>query len=138
MGATEYVGGGELPKERGYFRFQDLMLLRNRVEDAGLRCEIIGIPEEWTFKIKLGLPGRDEQIESWRRTIENMGAAGFNAILYFFSLRSGKGNYGLRTSEGTLGRGGAKVTSFDYDLMIQRAPTKTKTSGTRRSTVRSR
>ena len=117
MGATEYVGGGELPKERGYFRFQDLMLLRNRVEDAGLRCEIIGIPEEWTFKIKLGLPGRDEQIESWRRTIENMGAAGFNAILYFFSLRSGKGNYGLRTSEGTLGRGGAKVTSFDYDLI---------------------
>ncbi len=117
IGATEFVGGPGLPIERGYYRFQDLMLVRNRVEDAGLRYEATYLPEEWTFKIKLGLPGRDEQIDRWRRTIENMGAAGFRAIVYFFSLRSSIGHYGLRTSRATPGRGGATVTTFDYDLI---------------------
>ena len=117
IGATEFVGSPGLPIERGYYRFQDLMLVRNRVEDAGLRYEVTYLPEEWAFKIKLGLPGRDEQIDRWCRTIENMGAAGFRAIVYFFSLRSSIGHYGLRTSRASPGRGGAKVTTFDYDLI---------------------
>ena len=117
IGATEFVGGPGLPIERGYYRYQDLMLLRNRVQDAGLRYDVTGMPEEWSYKIKLGLPGRDEQIDSWRRSIENLGAAGFGSIVYFFSLRSSIGHYGLRTSRATPGRGGAKVTTFDYDLI---------------------
>ena len=117
IGATEFVGSPGLPIERGYYRFQDLMLLRNRVRDAGLRYDVASMPEEWTYKIKLGLPGRDEQIDSWRRSIENMGAAGFRAIVYFFSLRSSIGHYGLRTSRATPGRGGARVTTFDCDLI---------------------
>ena len=94
------------------------MLLRQRIEDAGLRWAVLdGIPGEWRDKIKLGLPGRDEQIANWCRTLENMGAAGIPTMGYFFSLRSGIGHYGLRTSRSTPGREGAKVTSFDYELI---------------------
>lgn len=117
IGASEFVGGPGLPVDLGYYRYQDLLLLRNRVQDAGLRYDVTGMPEEWTYKIKLGLPGRDQQIDSWRRSIENLGAAGFKAIVYFFSLRSSIGHYGLRTSRATPGRGGARVTTFDYDLI---------------------
>ncbi len=116
IGATDYVGGPpDISRERGYYGFQELMIARNRVEDAGLQWTVAGIPEEWTHRIKLGLPGRDEQITSWHRTIENLGAAGVPVICYFFSLRSSIGHYGLRTSRSTPGRGGAKVTSFDHD-----------------------
>ena len=116
IGATDYVGGPpDISRERGYYGFQELMIARNRVEDAGLQWTVAGIPEEWTHRIKLGLPGRDEQVASWCRTIENLGAAGVPVICYFFSLRSSIGHYGLRTSRSTTGRGGAKVTSFDHD-----------------------
>ncbi len=116
IGASDYVGGPpDISRERGYYGFQELMIARNRVEDAGLKWTVAGIPEEWTHRIKLGLPGRDEQVTSWCRTIENLGAAGVPVICYFFSLRSSIGHYGLRTSRSTPGRGGAKVTSFDHD-----------------------
>ena len=105
-------------QDKDYFGFQDLMLLRKRVEDGGLRWAVFeGIPAEWCHKIKLGLPGRDEQIANWCRTLENLGAVGVPALGYFFSLRSGIGRYGLRTSRTTPGRGGAMVTSFDHDLI---------------------
>ncbi len=116
IGATDYVGGPpDITRERGCYGFQELMIARNRVEDAGLKWTVAGIPEEWTHRIKLGLPGRDEQVTSWCRTIENLGAAGVPVICYFFSLRSSIGHYGLRTSRSTPGRGGAKVTSFDHE-----------------------
>ena len=119
VGATDYIGGGhDMPTDHGHYRFQDLMLMRQRIEDAGLRWAVLdGIPAEWKYKIKLGLPGRDEQIANWRRTLENMGAAGVPALGYFFSPRSSIGHYGLRTSRSTPGRGGAKVTSFDWELI---------------------
>ena len=119
VGATDYIGGGhDMPTDHGYYRFQDMMLMRQRIEDAGLRWAVLdGIPAEWKYQIKLGLPGRDEQIENWRRTLENMGAAGVPALGYFFSPRSSIGHYGLRTSRSTPGRGGAKVTSFDWELI---------------------
>ena len=116
IGATDYVSGPPaISRERGYYGFQELMIARNRVEDAGLKWTVSGIPEEWTHKIKLGLPGRDQQITSWCRSIENLGAAGVPVISYCFALRSSMGNYGLRTSRTTPGRGGARVTSFEYD-----------------------
>lgn len=53
------MGGPGLSLEPGYYRYQDLPLLRNRVPDAGPRYDVPGMPEEWTYKIKPGLPGRD-------------------------------------------------------------------------------
>ena len=116
VGATDYAcGPSHISRERGHYGFQELMIARNRVEDAGLKWTVAGMPEEWTHQIKLGLPGRDRQLTSWCRSIENLGAAGVPVICYFFSLRSAMGSYGLRTSRSTPGRGGARVTSFDRD-----------------------
>ena len=90
------MGSPGLPIKQGYYRNQELLLLRNRVQDARLRYDGTGMPEEWTYKIKLGLPGRDRQIDSWRRSIENLGAASLRSIICFFSLRSSIGHHGPR------------------------------------------
>lgn len=112
------VGGGTLPTDKGYYTVEDLTALRKRIEEADLKLSILsGLPEELTYKIKLGLPGRDEQIDNWCKTLHNMGQAGIPTLIYFFSLRSWYGNYGLRTDRATPGRGGSALTSFDYDAV---------------------
>ena len=116
LGATDFISVDDLPTDKGHYTFQDLLFLRKRIEDAGLRCVALGIPAHWSDRIKLGLPGRDEQIDNWCKTLRNMGAAGIPVLYYTFTLRSA-GGYGLRTSRTTPGRGGARVTSFDYDLI---------------------
>ena len=142
VGATDVVGGGALPADKGFYTLEDLTRLRERVEAAGLRLSVIsGLPEELTFKIKLGLPGREEQIDNWCRTIRNVGEAGIPNLIYFFSLRSWYGNYGLRTDRAEPGKGGSELTSFDYDAVKQRdrgvlAPTRPRVGG-RRETSRS-
>ena len=118
VGATDAVGGGTLPADKGFYTLEDLTRLRERVEKAGLRLSVIsGLPEELTFKIKLGLPGREEQTDNWCRTIRNVGEAGIPNLIYFFSLRSWYGNYGLRTDRAAPGKGGSELTSFDYDAV---------------------
>lgn len=96
IGATEFLGGPGLPTEPGYFRYQDFLLLRSRVQDAGLWYEVTGMPEEWTYKITPGLPDRDRQTDSRRCSIENLESAGFRSIIDFFTLRSSIGHHGLR------------------------------------------
>ena len=117
LGVTDVVNGvPDCDLARGYYDFHDLSLLKARIEDAGLTWSVLeGVPPEWSNKIKLGLPGRDQQIDNWCKTLEHMGAAGIPALGYFFSLRNVGGNYGLRTSKSTRSRGGALVTSFDYE-----------------------
>ena len=91
LGATDIacVGNADLPTDKGYYESRDLSLLRKRIEDAGLRWAVLGEPPaNWSDKIKLGLPGRDEQIGNWCKNLRNMGAAGIPAVAYKFSLRS--------------------------------------------------
>jgi mannonate dehydratase len=60
----------------------------------------------------LALPGRDQQIEHYQQTIRNVGKAGIPILGYHWMPNSV-----WRTSNRTLGRGGAHVTSFDMDLV---------------------
>ena len=101
----------------GYYEFEPLVNLRTRVESYGLKpVGIENLPWTWTFKHMLGLPGRDEQIENFQKTVRNMGAAGLPILTYnFHAMRF------YRTSRHAPVRGGAHATSFDIDL-VRNAP----------------
>ena len=114
VGATDVVVAEQaVPSEKGYYEYLDLLHMRTRVEDAGMKLFAIeNIPPRHCDKILAGLPGRDEQIENWCRSLVNMGRAGIPVLGYHFMVLSV-----WRTSETTRGRGQALVTSFDYDLV---------------------
>ena len=57
IGATEFVGSPGLCIERGYYRYQDLLLLRNRVQDAGLRYDVAIMPEAMRLSKEVGYDG---------------------------------------------------------------------------------
>ncbi len=67
VGATHVIAGsGSVPCEKGYYDYFDLVRLRTRVEDAGLKLWAIeNLPFHWQDKINRGLPGRDKKIENW-------------------------------------------------------------------------
>ena len=99
------------------WEYMDLVRLRTRVEDAGLRLNAIeNVPIKFYDKIMLGLPGREQQIEDMCATISNLGRARIPILGYHF-IATGV----WRTSTTTAARGGAKVTSFDYSV-AQEAP----------------
>lgn len=100
-----------------YYDYTKLIQLKTRIENAGLRIAAIqNIPTSWYDKIIWGLPGRDEQLENYCRTIDNVGRAGIPILHYnFHAIRV------WRTSRHTRDRGDALVTSYDHALM-QNAP----------------
>ena len=116
LGATDVIGGG-VPEESGYWEYLDLLRIRSQAEAVGMRLFAIeNLPQNWMDKIKLGLPGRDEQLDNIGKTIQNMGAAGIPVLGYNFMPMRSRTGYAWRTSGDTLGRGGARVSSFDHEL----------------------
>ncbi|MBN1401144.1 MAG: mannonate dehydratase [Anaerolineae bacterium] len=94
----------------GYWEFQDLLQMRTRVEAEGLRLYAIeNVPSRFYEKIRIGAPGRDEEIEKMRITIRNMGRAGIHVLGYHFMLVGVK-----RTERSPRGRGGAHVTIYHH------------------------
>lgn len=116
IGVTDLVTGLPPGPEGPLGEFLPILRLRKQVEDAGLTLSVIEAFAP-TDRVKLGLPGRDEDIERYCQTLRNIGAAGIPIVCYNFMTVFGW----LRTSVTTRTRGGAKVTSFDYDL-IKKAP----------------
>ena len=106
-------------KPGAYWDFLDLVLVRKRCEDAGLR--VIGIenplPAHCYDRVMLGLPGRDQQIENVIITIRNMGRAGIPVYGYHWMVNQpGVTRNSWRTSLTTPGRGGSQVSSFDMEI----------------------
>ncbi|GIV78195.1 mannonate dehydratase [Litorilinea aerophila] len=116
IGVTDIVAirpTGLVAADGPYYDYARLVQLRSQIEAAGLRLSAIqNIPTEWYNKIVWNLPGRDEQIDYYCRTIANVGRAGIPILHYnFHALRV------WRTSRHTRDRGGALVTSYDHSLM---------------------
>lgn len=118
MGVTEAVTG--LPRNpRGSgvaVDYMSLLHLKACFGDAGLKVAVVesSPPME---KIRLGLPGRDEEIDTVSEMLTSMGAAGIPVWCYNFVAVF---NW-MRTSTTTRTCGGALVTSFDYEA-IKNAP----------------
>jgi mannonate dehydratase len=104
-----------------YYDYTRLVQMKRRVEEAGLRVAAIqNIPTSWYDKIVWGLPGRDEQLDNYVKSITNVGKAGIPVMHYnFHAIRV------WRTSRTTRDRGGAHVTSYDHELMKDAPPERT-------------
>ncbi|MGP0583458.1 mannonate dehydratase [Paenibacillus timonensis] len=119
MNVNHAVSG--LPWEEKTEKPWDLMPLirmKQRYADFGLTLSVIeSMPP--SNKIKLGAPGRDEEIEIFQQFLVNMGAAGIPVLCYNFMAQF---NW-FRTSTTTRTRGGALVSSYDHNLMAEAPPT---------------
>lgn len=80
-------------KEAGYpnlplsgthrWEFQNLVQLRNRIEDAGLRLNAIeNVPYSFYDDVMLGGPRQEEQLEHLKATVRNIGRAGIPYLGY--------------------------------------------------------
>ena len=110
MYATPLLADSETPLTGdAEWDFQELIQLRNRIEDAGLRLNAIeNIPIQFYDDVMLGGPDRDQQLEHVKRTIRNIGRAGIPVLGYHWAP-SGV----WRTSTSRRVRGGAESTAFD-------------------------
>jgi mannonate dehydratase len=99
--------GEEQPWELGPLR-----RLQERFEAAGFELSVIesSPPMEQT---RLGLPGRDAEIEQFSTMLRSMGVLGIPVVCYNFMAVI---NW-LRTSTTIPARGGALVTGYDHDLV---------------------
>ena len=97
--------------------FTDIVALRNRVEDMGIRLNAIENLPRWFYdKILLGKPGRERQIECVQRTIANLARAGIPYLGYLWEA----GDV-LRSSLTYPMRGGAVSMSINL-ADFERAP----------------
>jgi mannonate dehydratase len=94
--------------------FEALLHLKTRFANAGLQlCAIEPAPPN--EKIKLGLEGRDQEIEVFCELLRNMGAVGIPVLCYNFAAKISW----YRTSTTIPSRGGALVTGYDHRLTEQ-------------------
>ncbi|MFH5185035.1 mannonate dehydratase [Paenibacillus sp. TAB 01] len=113
MGVDYAVAG--LPREENGYKpwdFMNLLHMKQRFENYGIQVEVIESRPP-ANKIKLGLPGRDEEIAVIQELIRNMGKVGIPVWCYDFMAEF---NW-FRTSTTTPTRGGAIVSSYDHSLM---------------------
>jgi len=100
------VGKEEQPWSR-----TSLERAKRQYEDAGFEMAVIEARPPM-HNTKLGLPGRDAEIEVICDFIENMGAVGIPVWCPEFMA----GLFVLRTSSTIPSRGGALVTGYDHDV----------------------
>jgi mannonate dehydratase len=106
-GLARQDGRGEQPWD-----YMPLLRMKQRFEDAGFELAVIEDSPPMQ-KIRLGLPGRDEEIEWFNTMLRNMGALGIPVVCYNFMAVLGW----LRTSVAAPGRGEALVTGYDHVTM---------------------
>ncbi len=112
VGVMDFSQGLNVSKDRLPWSYKSLSRLKSEYESLGFTMEVIESRPPLN-KAKLGLPGRDEEIESACELIRNMGVLGISVWCYEWMAVF---NW-LRTSSNVISRGGALATGYDHDLM---------------------
>ncbi len=98
--------------DENYWTVRALRWLREYTEKFGLTLDMIeNVPIRFFDKIIMGLPGRDEQIENYIKTLRNMGEVGIPILGHHFCP-----TWAWRTSISKPYRGFAKVSAYDRSV----------------------
>lgn len=102
-GLPRVDGGSERPWD-----VEPMRRMQERFTRAGLTLSVIESSPPM-LQTRLGLPGRDEEIEQFNTLVRSMGALGIPVLCYNWMAVFGW----MRTSTDLIGRGGALVTGYD-------------------------
>jgi mannonate dehydratase len=118
VGVMDFGRGLDVPKEELPWSWMSLARLKSAYEDGGFPLAVLESrpPME---KVKLGLTGRDEQIEAVCDLIRAMGSLGIPVWCYEWMPVF---NW-MRTSTTVPARGGALATGYDHSLLRDAPPT---------------
>ena len=100
--------------------YEAVTAVKNAWEKVGLKLEVIEGPPALSEKTKLGLEGRDQEIENFITLMKNLSKVGIDIICYNWMPVIGW----ARTTNDRPGRGGALVTAFDYQDIKDNSLTK--------------
>ena len=122
MGAQHVVtslpGQPQRNRRGAVWTYEGMLAQRKEVENYGLKLSVyegIPVPE----RVKLGLEGRDEDIDNYCESLRNMGRAGIPILCYNWMVGFGW----LRTEFATPARGGAVVTTYRHEDFEKGGPT---------------